>query len=67
MSEEIKQRILEPFFTTKAAGDGTGLGLSVVDGLVRDYGGYVEVQSELGIGSIIRIKLPIFGIEPHDQ
>jgi signal transduction histidine kinase len=59
MSENVKKRIFEPFFTTKPIGDGTGLGLSVVDGLIRLAGGSTAVESELGRGSVIRIRLPI--------
>jgi signal transduction histidine kinase len=59
MSEIVKIRIFEPFFTTKAVGNGTGLGLSIVDSLVRDFGGWMEVESAQGIGSVIRIKLPV--------
>jgi signal transduction histidine kinase len=59
MSEEVKARIFEPFFTTKSVGDGTGLGLSVVDGLVRGAGGSTAVESEPGRGSIVRIQLPV--------
>ncbi|RUL64214.1 histidine kinase [Dyella dinghuensis] len=59
MPDDVKARIFEPFFTTKSVGDGTGLGLSVVDGLIRGAGGSTAVESELGKGSIIRIRLPI--------
>jgi signal transduction histidine kinase len=59
MSASVKERIFEPFFTTKPIGNGTGLGLSVVDGLVRRAGGSTAVESELGKGSTIRIRLPV--------
>jgi signal transduction histidine kinase len=59
MSESVKERIFEPFFTTKPIGNGTGLGLSVVDGLVRRAGGSTAVESELGRGSVIRLRLPV--------
>jgi signal transduction histidine kinase len=59
MSEIVKAKIFEPFFTTKTMGNGTGLGLSMIDSLVRDLGGWIEVESALGVGSIIRIRLPI--------
>lgn len=59
ISEENLGRIFEPFFTTRMPGDGTGLGLSVSYGIVRDHGGLIEAQSELGVGSVFRIFLPV--------
>ncbi|HZH18168.1 MAG TPA: ATP-binding protein [Archangium sp.] len=58
MSEETKQHLFEPFFTTKPAGLGTGLGLSVVYGIIKAHGGRIEVESELGKGTCFTIELP---------
>lgn len=61
MTAEVRDRALEPFFTTKDAGVGTGLGLSTVDGIVNGAGGRVTISSEPGAGTTVRVELPASG------
>jgi CheY-like chemotaxis protein len=58
MSHEVQKRIFEPFFTTKEVGAGTGLGLSICRGIVSSLGGRIELDSEPGRGTCVRVALP---------
>ncbi|MGM0458496.1 MAG: sensor histidine kinase, partial [Bacteroidota bacterium] len=55
--EEMKDLILQPFFTTKKGTDGTGLGLSITNDIIKAHGGDLEIRSEPGVGTIFIIKL----------
>jgi len=58
MSSEVREQVFEPFFTTKATGSGSGLGLSMVYGFVRQSGGQIELETAPGQGTTVRLLLP---------
>jgi PAS domain S-box-containing protein len=59
MSQDVKQRIFDPYFTTKGPGEGTGMGLAVVYGILKNLGGAITVYSEPGKGSVFHVFLPV--------
>ncbi len=67
MSEEVKARIYDPFFTTKPVGEGTGLGMAIVYGIIEDHHGSIEIGSTPGIGTEFRISLPISHVQLNER
>ena len=59
MSKEVMKHVFEPFFTTKEAGKGTGLGLSVSYGIIKNFGGEILVESQIGRGTTFTVILPL--------
>ncbi len=57
--EENLAKIMDPFFTTKPVGQGTGLGMSIVSKIIDDHGGHIDVQSEVGVGTKFIVRLPV--------
>jgi PAS domain S-box-containing protein len=66
MDEDTKARVFEPFFTTKPEGEGTGLGLASVYGIIGHLGGHIHLDSAVGVGTEIRIHLPRSEVAPED-
>jgi signal transduction histidine kinase len=64
MTPDVRARAFEPFFTTRSQQGGTGLGLSIVRQIVEDAGGEIEVESEAGFGTTVRLTLPNAGVAP---
>jgi two-component system, cell cycle sensor histidine kinase and response regulator CckA len=59
MNETVKRRLFEPFYTTKAAGRGMGLGLAIIHRIIKQHGGYIEVDSEVGQGTTFTVYFPL--------
>ncbi len=66
MPPEVKARAFDPFYTTKPIGQGTGLGLSMIYGFVRQSDGSVRIESEVGNGAAIQLLLPRYGGQAED-
>lgn len=63
IKEEHLDKVFDPFFSTKEVGAGTGLGLTVVYGIITDHGGTIDIQSEWGKGTTVTLTLPVFRVQ----
>ncbi len=59
MTDEVKAKVFDPFFTTKDVGKGTGLGMSITFSIIKDHNGFIELNTQYGVGTEFIIKLPI--------
>jgi signal transduction histidine kinase len=64
MTHDVLRRVFDPFFTTKDVGQGTGLGLAVVQGIVAGHSGTIGVESEPARGSVFSVRLPVRAASP---
>ena len=64
---EIQNKIFDPYFTTKETGKGTGMGLAIVHGIVKRYGGFITCASKVGKGTVFNVLLPIFEGQPQPE
>ncbi|MDA3957287.1 ATP-binding protein [Oceanispirochaeta sp.] len=67
MTEEVRSRIFEPFYTTRKTGEGTGMGLSVVHGIIAEMSGSIHVYSSEGTGTTFNVILPVCSHGPYDK
>jgi signal transduction histidine kinase len=67
MKKEVLTHIFEPYFTTKKAGEGTGMGLAVVHGIVKHHGGWINVDSEVGVGTTFHLYFPLISEEKEKK
>jgi len=67
MTSEIMERVFDPYFTTKDTGEGTGLGLSVAQGIIKAHGGTITVYSEMGKGTTFHVYLPLILEEEREE
>lgn len=67
MDKAIMQKIFDPFFTTKPVGEGTGMGLSIIHGIVKNHGGNIKVYSEPGKGTVFNVYFPMIEAKPVES